>query len=70
MSWENILKYNREHYVRAGRKHNDPETISVHQRILELVNNLNVPRRELGQRIKDILERPEFYGIKRILEEE
>lgn len=56
MSWENILKYNREHYVRAGRKHNDPETISVHQRILEIVNDSNIPRRELGQRIKDILE--------------
>jgi hypothetical protein len=56
MSWENILKYNREHYVRAGRKHNDPETISVHQRILEIVNDNNIPRRELGQRIKDILE--------------
>jgi len=56
MSWQNILKYNREHYVRAGRKHNNPETISVHQRILEIVNDRDIPRRELGQRIKDILE--------------
>jgi hypothetical protein len=56
MSWQNILKYNREHYVRAGRKHNDRDTISVHQRILELVNDRDIPRRELGQRIKDILE--------------
>ena len=56
MSWENILKYNREHYVRAGRKHNDPKTISVHQRILDIVNDRDIPRRELGQRIKQILE--------------
>jgi len=56
MSWQNILKYNREHYVRAGRKHNDPETISVHQRILEIVNDDFIPRRELRYRIKQILE--------------
>jgi len=56
MSWQYILKYNRKHYVRAGRKHNDPKTISVHQRILEIVNDLNIPRRELGPRIKQILE--------------
>ena len=56
MSWQNILKYNREHYVRAGRKHNDRDTISVHQRILEIVNDPNIPRRELRYRIKEILE--------------
>ena len=56
MSWQDILKYNREHYVRAGRKHNDPKTISVHQRILEIVNDPNIPRRELQYRIKAILE--------------
>ena len=56
MNWQNILKYNREHYVRAGRKHSDPETISTHQRILEIVNDPNIPRRELGVRIKRILE--------------
>jgi len=56
MSWESILKYNREHYVRAGRKHNNPKIIRVHQRILDIVNDPTIPRRELGQRIKDILE--------------
>lgn len=56
MSWQDILKYNRKHYVRAGRKHNDPKTISVHQRILEIVNDSNIPRRELQYRIKAILE--------------
>tara|TARA_S200002703_G_scaffold97034_1_gene83810 strand:+ start:31 stop:207 length:177 start_codon:yes stop_codon:yes gene_type:complete len=56
MSWQYILKYNRNHYVRAGRKHNDPKTISVHQRILEIVNDPNIPRRELQYRIKAILE--------------
>jgi len=56
MSWFDIVKYNREHYVRAGRKHSDPETISTHQRILEIVNDPNIPRRELKYRIKAILE--------------
>jgi len=56
MSWFDIVKYNREHYVRAGRKHNDPETISLHQRILDIVNEPNIPRRELGARIKQVLE--------------
>ena len=56
MNWLDIIKYNRKHYVRAGRKHNDPKTISVHQRILDIVNDPNIPRRELGPRIKQILE--------------
>jgi len=56
MSWENILKYNREHYVRAGRKHNDRNTISLHRRILEIVNDPTIPRRELKYRIQAILE--------------
>jgi len=56
MTWQDIIKYNREHYVRAGRKHNDPETISVHQRILDIVNDRNIRRGELGARIKAILE--------------
>lgn len=58
MNWMDIIKYNRKHYVRAGRKHNDPETISYHQAILELVNNPNISRRELGERIKEILDQP------------
>ena len=56
MSWFDIVKYNREHYVRAGRKHNDPETISIHKKILEIVNDPNIPRKVLGILIKDILE--------------
>ena len=54
MGWFDILKYNREHYVEASKKHNDPETIETHKKILELVEASPVKNKEMGRRIAQL----------------
>tara|TARA_R110000737_G_scaffold334226_1_gene352354 strand:+ start:34 stop:264 length:231 start_codon:yes stop_codon:yes gene_type:complete len=54
MGWFDILKYNREHYVEASKKHNDPETIETHKEILELVEASPRKDKAMGRRIAQL----------------
>jgi len=73
MSWENILKYNREHYVRAGRKHNNPDTIEAHKKILDKVKTSKIKDRKMGRQIRRTLQglpnRPKKYDMKLVEDE-
>ena len=73
MSWENILKYNREHYVRAGRKHNNPDTIEAHKKILDKVKTSKIKDRKMGRQIRRTLQglpnRPKKYDMKSVIDE-
>jgi hypothetical protein len=55
MSWRDIIKYNREHYVKAGRKHNDPNVIEAHKEILDRVKNSRIKDRKMGRQIRRTL---------------
>tara|TARA_R110002020_G_scaffold127857_4_gene286685 strand:- start:4080 stop:4640 length:561 start_codon:yes stop_codon:yes gene_type:complete len=73
MSWQNILKYNREHYVKAGRKHNDPNVIEAHKEILNRVKNSRIKDRKMGRQIRRTLiglpTPPKEYDMKLLREE-
>ena len=56
MSWFDILKYNREHYVKAGQKHNDEETINRHTKILEEVARSPIKNKKMGRGIRRIVQ--------------
>ena len=55
MDWFKVVKaYNREHYVKAGRKHNDEETVKRHTKILEQVARSPVKNKKMGRSIRRI----------------
>ena len=55
MDWFEIIKaYNREHYVKAGQKHNDEETINRHTKILEEVARSPIKNKKMGRGIRRI----------------
>ena len=73
MSWRDIIKYNREHYVKAGRKHNDPNVIEAHKEILDTVKNSRIKDRKMGRQIRRTLmglpTPPKKYDMKLLGEE-
>ena len=57
MDWFEIIKaYNREHYVKAGQKHNDEETINRHTKILEEVARSPIKNKKMGRGIRRIVQ--------------
>jgi hypothetical protein len=51
MTWFDIIKYNREHYVAAGKKHNDEKVIESHKQILDIVNRSDIKNKKMGRKI-------------------
>lgn len=54
MSWFDIIKYNRDHYVEANKKHSDKGTINRHKKILDLVSNSSIKNKNMGRTINSI----------------
>ncbi len=54
MSWFDIIKYNRDHYVEANKKHSDEGTINSHKKILDLVSNSSIKNKNMGRTINSI----------------
>jgi len=51
MSWFDIVKYNRKHYVAADKKHNDEDVIESHKKILGIVNRSKIKNKNMGRKI-------------------
>lgn len=51
MSWFDIIKYNRKHYVAADKKHNDENVIEAHKEILGIVNRSKIKNKNMGRKI-------------------
>lgn len=51
MSWFDIVKYNRKHYVAADKKHNDENVIEAHKEILGIVNRSKIKNKNMGRKI-------------------
>ena len=51
MSWFDIIKYNRKHYVAADKKHNDENVIEAHKKILGIVNRSKIKNKNMGRKI-------------------